>query len=273
MNTVSGIANSARSGWDRMVRPSMPFGHRAPTTDIHPQPFKRTSVTNTSTSPAPHPNSSVTLSCSVPFNSELSGPKRDEVIYASPGAFDRWIQPEGSEDKPVYDLPVHVAHRDGLERLCDSIVRHTNGNVSYHIRSGLPKPVSGLPPRSKAWVTNVCLRGAYDLVSSARSAILNQTPISLVCNGCNYTRTCIYTDPHSEFPSSISMRLWSHTIFLTDQRPSLRPSLPTSMTPQVSRRPTSSCSRQSLSTTLQASMAIQMLLVTRSSGWSFMAIC
>ncbi|KAE9968947.1 hypothetical protein BLS_005302 [Venturia inaequalis] len=179
MNTVSGIANSARSGWDRMVRPSMPFGHRAPTADIHPQPFKRTSVTNTSTSPAPHPSSSVTLSCSVPFNSELSGPKRDEVIYASPGAFDKWIQPEGSEDKPVYDLPVHVAHRDNLERLCDSIVRHTNGNVSYHIRSGLPKPVSGLPPRSKAWVTNVCLRGPYDLVSSARSAILNQTPISL----------------------------------------------------------------------------------------------
>lgn len=182
MNTVSGIANSARSGWDRMTRaPSMPFGaHRSNNTDIHPQPFKRTS-TAPSSSPVPPPNAPVTLSFNVPFNSDLAGPRRDEVIYASPGAFDRWILPEGSEEKPVYDSPVHVQHRENLEMLCETIVRQTNGSIKYFIRSGLPKPVAGMPPRSKAWVTNVCLRGAYEVVSSARQAILNQTPISLVC--------------------------------------------------------------------------------------------
>lgn len=180
MNTVSGIANSARSGWDRITRaPSMPFAaHRS--NEIHPQPFKRIS-TAPSSSPAPQPTAPVTLSCNIPFNSELSGPRQDEVIYATPGALSRWVLPEGSEETPVYDSPVHATHRQNLEMLCESIVRQTNGSIKYFIRSGLPKPVAGMPPRSKAWVTNVCLRGAYDVAGSARQAILNQTPISLVC--------------------------------------------------------------------------------------------
>jgi hypothetical protein len=159
----------------------MPFGgHRTNSNDIHPpQPFKRTN-TATSTSPAPPPNAPVTLSFNVPFNSDLAGPRRDEVIFSTTGAFDRWIPPEGAEENPVYDTPVHAQHRENLELLCEQIVRQTNGSIKYFIRSGLPKPVAGMPPRSKAWVTNVCLRGPYETVSGARQAILNQTPISLV---------------------------------------------------------------------------------------------
>ena len=158
----------------------MPFGgHRSSTNELQAQRPIRT-ATAPVTSPIPAGHSQVTLSFNVPFTSELAGPKRDEVIYASPGAFDRWVQPEGTEDKPVYDLPVHAQHRDNLEMLCEQIVHKTNGGIRYFIRSGHPKPVAGMPPRSKAWVTNVCLRGPYDVVQGARQAILNSTPISLV---------------------------------------------------------------------------------------------
>lgn len=189
MNT---IANSARSGWDRMTRaPSIPFGgHRTNVNGIqpHPPPFKRATTAPLS-SPIPAPHAQVTLSFNVPFNSDLAGPRRDEVVYASLGAFDRWISPEGSDDKPVYDLPVHTQHRNHLEMLCEQITHKTNGSVRYFIRSGLPKPVAGMPPRAKAWVTNVCLRGPYEVIGSARQAILNQSPISLVG-----TEHCVYKE-------------------------------------------------------------------------------
>jgi hypothetical protein len=165
-----------------MTRPSMPFGgHRSSSNDMQQahRPMRAGTAPNTSASPAGH--LPVTLSFNVPFSSELAGPKRDEVIYASQHAIDRWIQPEGSEDKAIYDLPVHVQHRDSLEMLCEQIVQRTSGGIRYFIRSGHPKPVAGMPPRSKAWVTNVCLRGLYDVVQGARQAILNSTPISLVC--------------------------------------------------------------------------------------------
>lgn len=183
MNT---IANSARSGWDRMTRPSMPFGgHRSNSAvdmqAAHRPPMRTATAPNASAAPAGH--LPVTLSFNIPFNSELAGPKREEVIYSSPGAFDRWVQPEGSEDKPIYDLPVHAQHRDSLEMLCEQIVHKTNGQIRYFIRSGHPKPVAGMPPRSKAWVTNVCLRGLYDVVHGTRQALLNSTPISLVGRG------------------------------------------------------------------------------------------
>lgn len=159
----------------------MPFGgHRTNSNEIHPQPFKRTSTAASTSSPAPPPNAPVTLSFNVPFNSDLAGPRRDEVIFATTGAFDRWIPAEGDDEQPVYDLPIHVQHREKLEMLCEQIVRQTNGGIKYFIRSGLPKPVAGMPPRSKAWVTNVCLRGPYETVTAARQAILNQTPISMV---------------------------------------------------------------------------------------------
>jgi hypothetical protein len=158
----------------------MPFGgHRSSSNELQAHRPIRTASTP-ATSPMSNGHAQVTLSFNVPFNSELSGPKREEVIYASPGAFDRWIQSEGSEDKANYDLPVHVQHRDNLEMLCDEIVQKTNGGVRFFIRSGHPKPVAGMPPRSKAWVTNVCLRGPLDVVQGARQAILNSTPISLV---------------------------------------------------------------------------------------------
>jgi len=164
----------------------MPFGgHRSNSAvdmqAAHRPPMRTATAPNASAAPAGH--LPVTLSFNIPFNSELAGPKREEVIYSSPGAFDRWVQPEGSEDKPIYDLPVHAQHRDSLEMLCEQIVHKTNGQIRYFIRSGHPKPVAGMPPRSKAWVTNVCLRGLYDVVHGTRQALLNSTPISLVGRG------------------------------------------------------------------------------------------
>ncbi|KAF2402013.1 KH domain protein [Trichodelitschia bisporula] len=182
MQTVSGIASSARSGWDRMTRgPPLPFaGPRSASNDLHhPQALKRGPTAANEF--ALHPNTPISLSFNIPFNTDLAGPKNEEIQYATPNASVRWCFPEGSENLPVHELPVHVINRRHLEALCGEIAQRTNGGVKFYIRTGFPLPVDTTASRSKASVTNVCLRGPKDTVAQARAFLLNNIPISMRC--------------------------------------------------------------------------------------------
>ncbi|KAF1992284.1 hypothetical protein K402DRAFT_415966 [Aulographum hederae CBS 113979] len=145
------------------------------------QPQKRSLPGAAASSPVPARGTLVTLSFNVPFNSDLTGPEPNEIIYASPGAFDRWTFPEGTaDDTPVHELPVHTQNVDNLRSLCNEITESTGGNLQASIMCAEPKPIPTIQPLPlKSLVTNVCLYGETEQVQQVRGEILTRTPISL----------------------------------------------------------------------------------------------
>ncbi|EKG14224.1 K-like protein [Macrophomina phaseolina MS6] len=183
MHKISNFTGQARHGWEKMT-PSMGFGmSRSAHHDLPNQPVKRPSNAAAVT-PTITPGTWVNLSFNVPFASNLAGPDADDVIYASPGAFARWIRQEelaeGSLPPPTHTLPVHVNNVENLRALCKHLSANTNGQLEATVVSSEPKPLPGLQ-RVTTLVTNVCLSGEAEQVRQTRCQILNETPISLRC--------------------------------------------------------------------------------------------
>jgi len=186
MHKISTFTGQARHGWEKMT-PSMGFGMSRPQHGPHdhsvaPPPAKR-SLPGTSMSPNPAvPGHLINLSFNVPFNSNLPGPDKEDVLYSSTGAFEKWIHPEGAvDDTPNHALPVHTRNVENLRSLCKQMSETSGERIHATVTSSKPKPVPGMPrgPRT-ALVTNVCISGDADVVHKMRSKILNETPITLV---------------------------------------------------------------------------------------------
>lgn len=187
MHKISNFTGQARHGWEKMT-PSIGFGRPHQQNDLPgPPPIKRSMPASSSLSPnTPLSGHSVNLSFNVPFSSHLPGLDREEVIYASPGAFARWTFPEATpEGTPIHELPVHKRDVENLRTLCKSMSDASGGSILATVTSSKPKPVPGMQRGPlTALVTNVCIFGEADVVHKMRSRVLNETPITLV-----WTRT------------------------------------------------------------------------------------
>lgn len=194
MHRISNITGSARHGWEK-VSPSMGFGSRPhnqmPISPPNKQPFTSTSTNSSASSAtaanlssAPTPGTIVNLSLNVPLASNLAGPDVDDIIYASPGAFNRWTHPEGTPaDTPCHKLPIHAQNVEDLRALCRQVSEGNGSPLHAAVVSSEPKPIPGLQRGPlKALVTNVCISGESDAVQKLRGRILNETPISMVLN-------------------------------------------------------------------------------------------
>lgn len=183
MQKLSNFTGQARHGWEKMT-PTMGFGRpQQHDMSIHPPPVKRSLGTNSAMSPTSIASGhQVNLSFNVPFASNLSGPEGEEVIYASPNAFARWTQPEGTaEGIPTHELPVHRNNVENLRGLCKSMSDTSGGAIQATVTSSKPKPVPGMQRGPlTALVTNVCISGDSEVVHKMRAKILNETPITLV---------------------------------------------------------------------------------------------
>lgn len=187
MHKISNFTGQARHGWEKMT-PSMGFGMSRPQ---HPQQqdfavapsATRRSVTGSSMSPNPAvPGHHINLSFNVPFNSNLSGPEKEEVLYSSTNAFQKWTHPEdAAEDTPNHALPVHTRNVEILRGLCKNMSESHGETLQATVTSSKPKPVPGMQrgPLS-ALVTNVCISGDSEMVHKLRAKILKETPVTLV---------------------------------------------------------------------------------------------
>lgn len=141
------------------------------------------SAAATASRPEPPQPSPLSLSFNVPFSSGLAGPERDDVIHATPGGFEKWIQPEGTDDTtPIHQLPVHTHNVETLRNLCRSMSEKSDGKLQASVTASESKPIPGLQlgGPSRTLVTNVCLSGEPEFVRRMRCKILHSTPISLV---------------------------------------------------------------------------------------------
>ena len=175
---------AARHGLDKMT-PSMPFGNQRQPSDVPPgagPPMKQRDAAGNPRQNGPRPNHS-SLSFNVPFSSNLAGPEPNDVIHATPGAFQRWTHPEdASEDTPTHQLPVHTQNVEALRDFCKNVTDKSDGTIQASVMSSEPKPLLGLQLGGplKSIVTNVCLSGNPDAVKKTRYRILNNHPICLV---------------------------------------------------------------------------------------------
>ena len=182
MQKLSNFTGQARHGWEKMTPAA--FGMGRPNADHHhavPAPIKR-SLVSAPISPLTAADTMVNLSFNVPFASNLTGPDAHEVLHASPGAFQRWTQPEGTEEgTPTHKLPVHAYNVEQLRKLCKVLSDGSGGRLEATVTSSEPKPIPALQRRPlKGLVTNVCISGEGDIVHKMRAKILNETPIALV---------------------------------------------------------------------------------------------
>ena len=181
MQKLSNLTGQARHGWEK-VTPAGFMGRPNVDHASIPAPIKR-NLAPAPMSPLPLVDSLVNLSFNVPFASNLPGPNVDEILHASPGAFQKWTHPEGSEvETPIHKLPVHTRNVEYLRELCKEIGKHTGGRVEATVTCSEPKPVLPAVQRRslKGLITNVCVSGDGESVQKMRARILNQTPIALV---------------------------------------------------------------------------------------------
>lgn len=185
-------------GPDRMTPSSMGLGMSRPHSqaDNHmvPQPNKRSIPGGASMSPNPAvPGHTVNLSFNVPFNANLPGPDKEDVLYSSPAAYQKWIHPEGaSEDAPNHTLPVHTRNVENLRSLCKQLSESTGDRIHATVTSSKPKPVPGMQRGPlTALVTNVCISGDSEIVHKMRAKVLNETPITLVSARILTTAVCV----------------------------------------------------------------------------------
>ncbi|KAF4551933.1 KH domain-containing protein 2 [Elsinoe fawcettii] len=147
-----------------------------------PPPGKRNhgGMNNLPPNSAMHP-STTNLSFNVPFASNLAGLEPEEIIYASPGAFNRWTHPpETPEGAAIHELPVHKRDVERLRVLCKTMCDTSGGTIEAAVTSAKPKPVPGMQRGPlTALVTNVAISGDTEVVKQMRAKILNETPITL----------------------------------------------------------------------------------------------
>ncbi|MCJ1378940.1 hypothetical protein MMC17_002039 [Xylographa soralifera] len=181
MQKLSNFTGQARHGWEKMTPAA--FGMGRPNTDNLPvpPPIKRT-LAAAPMSPLTAAETMVNLSFNVPFSSNLTGPDPEEILHASPGAYQRWTHPEGTEEgTPTHKLPVHTRNVELLRKLCKNLSEVSGGRLEATVTSSEPKPVPAVQRRPlKGLVTNVCVTGDGDIVHKMRAKILSETPIALV---------------------------------------------------------------------------------------------
>ncbi|KAK3112924.1 hypothetical protein LTR53_010294 [Teratosphaeriaceae sp. CCFEE 6253] len=185
MHKISSFTGQARHGFGMssfgMSRPPAAAPHdysAAP-------PTAKRALAGTSVSPGPgsgglhgHP---INLSFNVTFHSNLAGPDKEDVLFSSTGAFQKWIHPEDTEeDTPTHALPVHTRNVENLRSLCKQMSEGSGERLHATVTSSKPKPVPGMQRGPlTALVTNVCISGEADVVHKMRAKILNETPITL----------------------------------------------------------------------------------------------
>ncbi|KAK0347916.1 hypothetical protein LTR59_009296 [Friedmanniomyces endolithicus] len=184
MHKISSFTGQARHGWEKMA--PMGFGVSRP--QASPQdyttapPSAKRPLPGASMNPNPGaPGHLVNLSFNVPFHSNLPGPDREDVLYSSTGAFQRWTHPEGAaDDTPTHALPVHTRNVENLRSLCKQISEGSGERLHATVTSSKPKPVPGMQRGPlTALVTNVCVSGEAEVVHKVRAKILSETPITL----------------------------------------------------------------------------------------------
>lgn len=166
------------------------------------------------------PGHPVNLSFNVPFASNLAGPEPDTVVYASPGAFERWTHPKDASDTPVHhELPVHVFNVDKLRSMCKAITDGSNAQIQATVTSSKPKPVPGMQRGPlNTLVTNVCISGDSDIVYKMRARILNETPITLVSTTQRGLLTCWVGEWLTYCNSDPLPSMWTPTSLLDSMR-------------------------------------------------------
>lgn len=186
MHKISAFTGSARHGWDRVTQPTFGMSrpqhqHQHQQPDAH-NPMMKRSLAGSSMSPNPAvPGHPVNLSFNVPFSSNLPGPDKEDILYSSTGAYQRWIHPEGAEEAPNHALPVHTRNVENLRSLCRQLSESSGERVQATVTSAKPKPVPGMQRGPlTALVTNVCISGDSEIVHKMRAKVLNETPITLV---------------------------------------------------------------------------------------------
>ena len=184
MHKISNLTGSARHGWEKMSPTAL--GMTRPNMDLPVSPPSKRPLAGNPVSPATASDHVVNLSFNVPF-SNLAGPDVQDILHASPGALERWIHPEGTEEgTPTHKLPVHTSNVDSLRKLCREVSSEDGGKstVEATVTSSEAKPIPEMQHRPlKGLVTNVCLSGDAETVHKLRGRILNETPIALV-SGC-----------------------------------------------------------------------------------------
>ncbi|KAI5309796.1 hypothetical protein KEM55_002396 [Ascosphaera atra] len=135
-------------------------------------------------------DTTVHLSFTVPFSSDLAGPDPEEVLHASPNAMLRWLFPPGTpEGTPTHKLPVHAENVEGLKRLCAAMSDGSAGRVEATVTTAEPKhpsvgvvpPALSLQRRPRGQITNVCISSDGETAHNMRARILKETPIALRC--------------------------------------------------------------------------------------------
>jgi hypothetical protein len=181
MHKISNFTGQARHGWERMT-PA--FGMSRPHTDMsnsQQPPLRRPHGAPPVTPPSGSADTTVNLSFNVPFSSNLAGPDPEDILHSSPGAFQRWTFPEGTEEgTPIHKLPVHANNVETLRKSCRQLSENSGGRIEATVTSSEPKAVQSLQRRPQGLVTNVCISGDGETVHKMRAKILNETPISLV---------------------------------------------------------------------------------------------
>jgi hypothetical protein len=190
MHKISNFTGQARHGWEKMT-PSMGFGMSRPhqqDMSATPPPLRKPMPGSSMPGAVMGPNPTmpgghlVNISFNVPFNSNLPGPDKEDVLYSSLGAFQKWTHPDGTgDDVPVHALPVHTRNVENLRSLCKQVSDGSGDRLHATVTSSKPKPVPGMQRGPlTALVTNVCISGDSEVVHKMRQKILNETPITLV---------------------------------------------------------------------------------------------
>lgn len=141
------------------------------------------------------PGQQVILAFNVPFNSNLAGPEKEDILYSSTGAYQRWTHAESlADDMPNHTLPVHVQDVNNLRDLCRTMSESSGDRIHATVTSGKSRPIPGMQrgPLS-ALVTNVCISGDAETAHKMRAKILNETPITLVSDYHDEAHTALQT--------------------------------------------------------------------------------
>lgn len=200
MHKISNFTGQARHGWERMTptfgmsRPHQDMAAPAMRRPVGPPPPQSQSRPPSASSAAaaaaaagigspPGLDARINLSFNVPFSSNLAGPDPEDIMHSTPGAFERWVFPDGTpEGTPTHKLPVHASHVEALRRLCTQMEEQGGDRIeAATVTSSEMKPVASLQRRPPGLVTNVCISGDYDAVMKTKARVLKETPIALVC--------------------------------------------------------------------------------------------
>ncbi|KAK5175578.1 uncharacterized protein LTR77_000717 [Saxophila tyrrhenica] len=162
---------------------------------IAPPPPAKRGLAGNAMSPNPAvAGHNVNLSFNVPFNSNLPGPDKEDILYSSMNAEKKWTHPEGAaEDTPNHALPVHTRNVEALRSLCRQMSESSGETVQATVTSSKPKPIPGMQRGPlTALVTNVCISGDAEVVHKMRAKILMETPITLRCESFDIEREIIF---------------------------------------------------------------------------------